>query len=198
MILKISGGNDVTLGRMWTTDWCGKHPGKITICSNKVLNFNDDILVKRFIVVNFPVCFEGREDRLLRDKLRAEVPGIAVRFKRAYRRALARERFIQPSSGLALKAAVQAASNPFLAMARECFVPDAGAVLTKVVAYEAFRQWCIDRDRLELTRATPDNQFHKKLVGVPGFERVIDGGRPLISGRQQYAWAGLRLRRKDE
>ncbi|MGB6663923.1 MAG: hypothetical protein WBE80_00915 [Methylocella sp.] len=198
MILKIAGGNKVTLGRYYTSDWIGKHPGKITICTNKVLNFNDDNLVKRFVVVHFRECFEGKEDRELGEKLRAELPGIAARFMRAYRRALARGRFLQPASGEVLRAAVQAESNPFVAMARECFVPDPGAVLSKIIAFETFRRWCIDRNRLELMRTTPENQFHKKLIAVPGFERVIDGGRPLVEGRQAYVWAGLRPRLRDE
>ena len=92
--------------------------------SNKVPNFNDPVLVSRFIKVHFGQSFEKREDVDLRNKLKAEISGIAARCLTAYRRLIERGKFIQPQSGVELERKVLAESDPWIAFVNDTFVID--------------------------------------------------------------------------
>jgi putative DNA primase/helicase len=195
MLLKITGNNSVTIPRMWAEAWFGKLGGKVTMVSNKVLNFNDGALVKRFIVVHFVESLAGKEDvDLFELKLRPELPGIAARCLAAYRRLCHRGKFIQPASGKRLVEEVLTKSEPFAAAIRACFEADPGGVLSKDKAYTTFVHWCERTNNLQLVNAVPKKGFYARLREVRGFEGIIDGGRPEIEGRREYVWAGVRLR----
>jgi hypothetical protein len=101
---------------------------------------------------------------------------------------------VQPQSAGALEREVLAASDPFMAMALECFVPDAAETIVKIKAYERFRQWCMDNGRVDMRLTTPDNKFGAKLRAVPGFER-IEEWRPHGQPRR---WVGVRLKSRSE
>ena len=87
LLLKITGNDTVSIPRMYTDAWVGRLPRKVTVVTNKVLNLNDDVLVKRFVVVPFTQSFEDRKDvDLYKEGLRPELPGIAARCVAAYGR----------------------------------------------------------------------------------------------------------------
>lgn len=64
LLLLITGGDPVSIGRKYLGPWDGVLPTKLIIISNEVPNLNDPTLtlVKRFIKVNFTQDFYGRED----------------------------------------------------------------------------------------------------------------------------------------
>jgi putative DNA primase/helicase len=199
LLLKITGRDKVSVGRMYDVAYEGYLPGKPIIISNEVPNFNDPtgVLITRWIKLMFRVSFADREDVNLRSKLTAELPGIAAYCLGAYQRACERGRFVQPASAADLERAVAAASDPFTAMAYECFVPDRAGVVVKKMAQLRFEEWCDTNGYPDLKRKVRDNKFHKDLVAIPDFAHVIDGGRPLIDGRQQYVWLGMRLKKRS-
>ena len=194
LLLNIIGQDPLTIGRKYRQPWYGKLRVKLMIMSNRVLNFNDPTgaVTGRFIKVNFPISFWGKEDVELKETLRGELPGIAVRFVKAYRRLCERGRFVQPASATALEEDVLKASDPFTAMALDCFVPDASGMVFKALAYDAFEQWCKTNGRLDILRTTPKEKFGEKLRGVQGFERLAEGPRPHGKGR---TWVGIAYRR---
>jgi putative DNA primase/helicase len=167
------------------------------IVSNEVPNLNDasGVLPSRFIKLPFPVSFYGREDVNLRDKLASELSGIAVRCVRAYGDLCARGNFVQPASANVLEREVISASDPFAAMALECFVPDPAGTVVKSKAYSAFESWCALSGHIALGKLTNERSFGKKLVGVAGFEGVITGPRAHGKPRE---WLGLRVRTAKE
>src|SRR5262249_43745854 len=92
MALKITGADDQTIRRKYNpVAWQGVLPMKMFLISNKIPNFNDLILELRFIKIAFKVSFRDRADRLMREKLEAELPGIANRCLSGYRRLCARK-----------------------------------------------------------------------------------------------------------
>jgi putative DNA primase/helicase len=191
LLLNIIGEDTVTIGRKYKQPWHGQLRLKLTVIANEVLNLNDasGVLPSRFIKLPFGVSFFGREDVNLRGKLERELSGIAARCVAAYRRLCERGRFVQPTSAEALERDVLKASDPFAAMALECFVPDAGGTVVKAVAYAAFERWCRDNGRIDMLRTTSDNKLGKKLRAVAGFER-LDECRP--HGQPRH-WVGIRL-----
>jgi putative DNA primase/helicase len=174
--------------------WQGRIKGKITIASNKILNFNDPVLPSRFIKILFGISFLGREDWTLKERLRTELPGIAAKCLVAYGRLKERGKFIQPASGLELDADLLQASDPFSQMAAECFMLEDGASISKQEAYGAFESWCNKWGHLALKRKVPDRKFPERLRAVPGFEN-LEEYRP---NGQPRRYLGMRLRRRSE
>jgi putative DNA primase/helicase len=102
LLLNIIGRDTVAIGRKFKEAWQGRLSVKVIITTNELPNLQDagGVLASRFIMLDFKQSFFGREDVNLREKLEAELPGIANRCLAAYRRLRERGRFIQPKAGL--------------------------------------------------------------------------------------------------
>ena len=174
LVLKITGEDALTIPRKYIGAWRGRLPMKIILLANDPLNLNDEsgVLPTRFINIAFEESFLDREDLELRDKLRLELPGIAVRCLKAYRRLLARGRFIQPKSGLALKADIAAASDPFTAFVRDCFLINPESHVECPLALVKFQEWCRKHGRHDLLKNINKANFRKYLRRVRGLEHI--------------------------
>ena len=194
LLLKITGRDKVSLGQMYEQAWNGVLAAKIILTSNEVPNFNDTsgVLPTRFIKLQFRQSFAGREDVNLRSKLIAELPGISAYCVGAYQRLCERGNFVQPASAAELEKAVLAASDPFTAMALECFVPDPVGTVPKAKAYARFAMWCDENGHSALKISIKENRIGARLRQLPGFEQITDH-RPH---GQPRGWLGMRLRQK--
>jgi putative DNA primase/helicase len=69
LILKVTGRDDISLGRKYKDAWEGRLTTKFIIITNDVPNFGDvaNVLPTRFIKIHFKESFEGREDNDLQD-----------------------------------------------------------------------------------------------------------------------------------
>jgi putative DNA primase/helicase len=190
LMLRITGGDAVTIGRKnEKVPWQGVLPTKLTLVSNEVLNFNDAVLTTRFNMLFFGVCFEegGRQlDVDLKEKLRAELPGIAVRCVAALARLRARRGFVQPASAGGLKRQVQSVADPFAAWVMARYEPDpAGRV--KIWQFRAAMQEAL-ASRQDVLAGLGDPLLKARLRAVPGFEDVR-GHHPH---KQKREYLGLR------
>jgi putative DNA primase/helicase len=193
LLLNIIGEDTVSVGRKYKSPWHGQLRLKLILISNEVPNLNDPggVLPSRFVKVRFGISFFGREDVTLRDKLSAELSGIAARCVKAYQRLCERGRFVQPRSADALERDVLAASDPFTAMALECFEPDPAGEVVKIVAYGRFERWCRDTGRIDVLRTTPANRFGGRLRAVAGFEHL---GEYRPGGNKSRVWTGITVK----
>ncbi|TFV74107.1 hypothetical protein E4K64_19130 [Bradyrhizobium frederickii] len=196
-LLNVIGEDTVTIGRKYKTPWHGQLRLKLMLISNEVPNLNDTsgVLPTRFIKLHFPISFYGREDVDLKNKLRRELPGIAVRCVRAYGDLCARGHFIQPASAGALEREVLTASDPFTAMVQSCFVPDFEGTAVRQAMVEAAQGWLRAIGRPDEAARIRTNNIVGRVRGVVGFEHIADAPRPH---GQPRAVAGLRLRPKSE
>jgi putative DNA primase/helicase len=196
MLLKITGRDHVSIGRKYSVKfWEGQLRLKLTLISNDPLNFNDARLVSRFIKINFPVNFYGREDPDLREKLRAEISGIANRCMAAYRRLVGRGKFLQPQSGIALEQKVLAETDPYTAFVNDLFVIDPLGMVNCGLVKIKFDDWCRERGRLDLRASTPTGSLlTQRLKSVAGLEQL----RTMKPHGQQRQYVGLRLKSKEE
>jgi putative DNA primase/helicase len=142
LVLKITGRDRITIKRKYIAPWIGYLFIKLILTSNEVLNLQDSVLISRFIYLYFGQSFFGREDINLRSKLEAELPGIANRCLAAYRRLLARGKFIQPVSGKPLIQEVEEKVSAYAAFMNQCFVEDPNGQVTCAGFYLLFRDWC--------------------------------------------------------
>jgi putative DNA primase/helicase len=177
LLLKITGGDKVSIPRLYAVNWNGVLPAKVWITSNEVPNFNDPtgVLPTRFIKLHFRVSFAGREDIHMKDKLVAELPGIAQRCVKAYQRLCERGKFVQPKSSADLERAVLTAADAFKGMVYECFESDySGEVCLTGPAVDRFESWCKENGRLDVLRSVGRNRFWTRLSEVPGFEHITE------------------------
>jgi putative DNA primase/helicase len=196
LMLKITGRDKVSIGRMYDEAWEGYLPAKIVLTSNEIPNFNDasGVLPTRFIKLQFRRSFAGCEDVNLKAKLRRELPGIAAYCMGAYQRLCKRGQFIQPASAMELERAVARASEPFAAAVNDCLEYDGKSTTSKRGTYGAIEQWCNERGRRDVLAQVPYNDFGDHLRKVAGFERVCDAPR---SHGQPRAWFGIRIRKRE-
>jgi putative DNA primase/helicase len=196
LLLKIIGEDRLTIPRKYVAAWLGRLGMKIILLANDPPNLNDEsgVLPTRFIKIAFKESFLDREDVELPAKLRKELSGIAVRCLKAYRRLLARGRFIQPKSGLALVHDVAAQSDPFLAMFHELFVIGAESEINCGLAYGKFGMWCEERGRLDLKRSITNKEFGKRLRKVKGLAQL----KTHKPNGKQRVYLGFRLKSWEE
>jgi putative DNA primase/helicase len=200
MMLSISGEDKTTVGVKWEKfKWSGRVPGKINIISNNIPNFNDasGAMDERLVLVQFTQNFErlGRKDPELKEKLRAELPGIANYCLRAYRRMMGRGvagAFIQPASGEVIKAKIAAQSGPYPAFFASVFEWADGEACEQWIFYPAFRWWCERMGQRRLLETVVDGSaLAKKLAAeVDGW---TGGEAPRPHGTDRR-YAGIRYR----
>jgi putative DNA primase/helicase len=147
-ILKVTGRDKVTIPRKYIGAWEGRLPMKFILISNEDPNLNDDVLPKRFIKLWFGETIpEEEQDKELIKKFEAERPGIAWRCVQAFQRLLARDRFIQPESGLELAEDVAAKSQGadlFDQFVEDCIAWQRYAGVVKEDVRSRFKDWCKD------------------------------------------------------
>ncbi len=156
-LLEYSSGDATRAGQKHIRAWVGKPLIKITLISNRVPNFRDQVLPDRFIMLDFKKSNLGKEDHNLKTRtLPAEISGIAYRCLAAYRRLLERDRFIQPKSALKLLTSVREIGNPFLAFMNAYWEPGEQGVSVKVFN-AVFRYWAKKESRLDLWNTNASN-----------------------------------------
>jgi putative DNA primase/helicase len=196
LLLKVIAADRLSLGRKYLGPWEGKLKLKAVLNSNDIPNFNDAVLPGRFVKARWGVSFLGREDVELKGKLKAELPGIAVRCVRAYQRLSGRGYFVQPASAEGLEREVVRVSDPFAAVVHECFEVDPKGVVGKTEAYARFVRRCEEMGRHDLVRECSTAQvFGPRLRAVSGFGQVNDAPRPH---GQPRAWGGMRLKEAEQ
>ena len=196
LLLKITGGDNLSLGRKYNPVWQGVLRMKVILISNEVPNLNDTVLASRFIKVAFGVSFLGREDLLMKEKLQAELPGIANRCLTAYRRLRERGLFIQPDSGSKLELDVSARSNAYAAFVQDRCVIEEGASVTCGALFYSFQNWCEENGRIDLLRTVSRaNLLGRQLKeNVPGLEHL----KSVKPHAQKRIYPGIRLKTAAE
>jgi putative DNA primase/helicase len=155
-LLEIIAGDAQSWGRKYIEAWQGVPYIKVIYVSNEPPNVNDEVLLGRFILLEFEISFKDRVDPKLKlEILPAELPGIANKCLAGYRRLLERGKFIQSKSGLALLQKIKEKGNMYLAFMNACFVPDpTGPGILVTDFRDEFVSWCINNRRLDKIKQT--------------------------------------------
>jgi putative DNA primase/helicase len=199
MLLRITGADGVTIYRKWNSvPWRGVLPMKVILISNKIPYLNDHILVTRFITIAFNVSFRDREDILMREKLEAELPGIANRCLAAYRRLRERGAFIQPPSGLELAKEVARNSYPFQAFMEDRCELDRDGSIRPIVMLFQLHEWCKENGEADLLRrVTTASHLSRALKEYIQNENIQGlNTKTFRAHGDDRVWFGLRLKTK--
>jgi putative DNA primase/helicase len=189
LLLELISGDLTEIGRKYLEAWKGKPFIKFILISNRVPNFNDPVLITRFIVIEFTRSFlDVDKPELKRVLLPAECPGIANRCLAAYRRLLRRGRFVQPASGRMLLRRVKAQVDPLSAF-MDYWERDPGEGTRCLVFAKAFRHWCEETETKGFESTTPSDLI-QKVNRIPGWEWLESfrprGDKKTKDGKEAY------------
>ncbi|UPJ50785.1 hypothetical protein IVB30_05120 [Bradyrhizobium sp. 200] len=144
-------------------------PGKLTVLANRHPKFIDDstALAIRELVFTFEHSFAGREDLTLRDKLAAELPGIANWAIEGLKRLREEKKFTVGEKGKAAQHQVALSQSPALRYATECLVVTGKAedMLPVPMAFAAYEAWA-DRESLSGRERRNKNDFKEDVIAA--------------------------------
>lgn len=142
-IKKISGHDPVDFGRKYKDRATCRLPTRITLAANHIPRLFDDsdALSSRLLLLTFDVSFYGREDPYLRDRLCAEISGIAAWALAGYARLCAAGRFTAPRAAEAEAGFIAESYSPIRMFIDARLVLGGDNVVPSVQMYQAYRDW---------------------------------------------------------
>lgn len=191
-LLRIVGGDTVTVNRKNKEAWSGYLPTRIVIYSNEALQLteNSNALTGRMIVLKMSNSFYGREDVSLSDKLAKELPGIFNWAIEGQQRRMAREgqRFQQPKTGRELLELMEELSNPIGSFVTDALVYDPIGHVNKDDVFTCWKKWALAKNIPPGT----DLAFKRRFLAATQDHRVV-ADRIRVDGEQHNVYRGVVL-----
>jgi len=196
-LLRIVGGDAVTVNRKNKESWSGYLPTRIIMYSNEPLQLNEssNALTGRMLCIQMSNSFYGRENVNLYDELMTELSGIfnwaIVGNKRRMQRS--NHRFVQPQTGLELLQAIETIGNPLIEFIEEYieFVPD-----EKVLKLDLFNLWRKYAGQIGATAGQLPT-FSRKFIGATQDHKIIEF-RPQGDGNRPRYFKNIKLNAKGQ
>lgn len=197
-LLRIVGGDTVTVNRKNKEAWSGYLPTRIVIYSNEVLQLteNSNALTGRMIVLRMNKSFYGKEDTELATKLEKELSGIFNWSMVGMRRRMERGGyFVQPESGKELLDVMEELSNPIGTFFNDALVLNPNGTVDKDDLFMVFKQWAHKKGihpgtelsfKKKFLATTQDKPISASVVRVNGERQNVYMGVSLTNKAQQY------------
>jgi P4 family phage/plasmid primase-like protien len=195
-LLRIVGGDTVTVNRKNKEAWNGYLPTRIVIYSNEALQLteNSNALTGRMIVFKMTNQFYGREDADLATKLDKELSGIFNWAMEGLARRLARGgHFLQPKTGQEYLDLMQEIGNPMSTFAEDALEFDPEAYVPKDEVFSCYKHWALKKSIPVGTELA----FKRRFLASTQEHRVK---ADLIrnNGDRQHIYRGVRLNAKAQ
>jgi putative DNA primase/helicase len=190
-LLRIVGGDTITVSRKNKEAWNGYLPTRIVIYSNEALQLteNSNALTGRMIVLRMTRSFYDKEDTDLSFKLRQELSGIFNWAVEGLKRRMDRGgHLIQPESGKSYLKLMEELGNPLVTFIEDTleFGPD--YEVAKADVFACWRRWAIKRNMIPGN----DQSFKKKFTSSIQ-DRAVETGEDRSNGQRTYVYKGIRL-----
>ena len=193
-LLRIVGGDTVTVNRKNKEAWSGYLPTRIVIYSNEVLQLteNSNALTGRMIVLKMSRSFYGKEDTELSFKLEQELGGIFNWAMIGLRRRLARGgRFIQPTSGKEYLELMSEIGNPIGSFIEDVLIIDPEGFTTKEDVFACYKRWALHKSIPPGTELAFKRRF---LAAIQ--EHSVRSETQRVNGVRTQVYCGIRLSEK--
>lgn len=159
---------------------------RITIASNSFIEVPDHegAMARRLLLIQFNRSFVGKADTELREKLRSELPGIALWALEGLRDLRARGAFgtfTTPKSSLAALEDWKAGNSPMTAFVAECC--DFSGTMQKARLFDVWDAWCLERRGPEISRTRFYEQLSSHVHKLETFTEEDPSGRPILMFR---------------
>jgi P4 family phage/plasmid primase-like protien len=182
-------GEDQTKGeRKFKNPFYFDNGAKLIFSCNELPEVDDASLAfwRRWIVIEFPNCFEGREDRRLMEKLGLERPGILNWALEGYRRLWQRGDFELTTSAKEVGETWKKRANSLYWFVTERVERSPIVVVPKDEFYSCYVEFCAEHD-VEAKTKNIIGQELPRLCGARAVQRTING-------KLTWCWAGIQLR----
>ena len=195
-LLRIVGGDTVTVNRKNKDAWNGYLPTRIVVYSNEVLQLseNSNALTGRMIVLKMTQSFYDVEDSNLDVKLMAELSGIFNWAILGLKRRLERGgKFIQPETGRELLEIMEEIGNPMGAFIEDVLVYEGGAEVEKDDVFLCYKKWASQRNM----HIGTDLAFKRRFLASTQHKGVASA-LSRADGRRSHKYVNIRLSEKAQ
>jgi len=195
-LLRIVGGDTITVNRKNKDAWNGYLPTRIVMYSNEVLQLteNSNALTGRMIVLKMTKTFYGNEDTGLANKLEEELSGIFNWSMEGLRRRLARGgAFIQPKSGESYLELMSELGNPIGSFVEDTLIFDPLGSVSKDDVFTCYSHWAMKK---KLSAGT-EFSFKRRFLAATQ-EHRIEAGIDRSGGKRTHMYVGVRLNEKAQ
>lgn len=196
-LLRIVGGDTITVNRKNKESWNGYLPTRIIIYSNEALQLSEssNALTGRMLVLSMTNSFFGKEDVTLSDKLIAELSGIFNWCLEGHRRRLARpsERFVQPKSGIELLETMEELGNPMSSFIEDVLVYDPESHVTKDALFACYKKWAVHKN----IPVGTDMAFKRKFLAATQ-DKHVNSSQIRENNERQRVYLGVRFTDKAQ
>lgn len=190
-LLRIVGGDTVTVNRKNKEAWNGYLPTRIVIYSNEALQLteNSNALTGRMVVMKMTRNFYDKEDTELDTKLKQELSGIFNWAMQGLASRLARNgKFIQPKSGQEYLDLMQEIGNPIATFAEDALEFGPTESVSKDDVFSCYKHWAIKKSIPPGTELA----FKRRFLAATQEKRVTtDVVRE--NGERDHIYRGVRL-----
>ena len=195
-LLRIVGGDTITINRKNKESWNGYLPTRIVVYSNEVLQLteNSNALTGRMVVLKMTRSFYNNEDTELAHKLEQELSGIFNWAMDGLKRRLARGgHFTQPRTGVELLELMSELGNPIGSFVEDALIFEPEATVCKDDVFACYKRWAIKKSIVPGTELA----FKRRFLAATQ-EHRIESGLDRTAGNRTHIYRGVKLNEKAQ
>lgn len=195
-LLRIVGGDTITVNRKNKESWNGYLPTRIVIYSNEALQLteNSNALTGRMIVLKMTKSFYDNEDTDLAHKLEKELSGIFNWAMEGLKRRLARGgHFLQPASGKEYLDLMEELGNPMKPFADEALEFDPLSWVRKEDVFACWKHWALKKSMSPGT----EQAFKRRFLAATQ-EKYVTSDQIQVNGERSQVYKGVKLNDKAQ
>jgi P4 family phage/plasmid primase-like protien len=195
-LLRIVGGDTITVNRKNKEAWNGYLPTRLVIYSNEALQLteNSNALTGRMIVLKMTKSFFNKEDTDLAHKLEQELGGIFNWAMEGLKRRLLRGgHFIQPSTGKEYLDLMAELGNPIGSFCEDALVFEPRAMIKKEDVFAAFKHWALKKS---MTPGT-EQAFKRRFLAATQ-EQCVRSEQVQVNGERANVYMGVKFNDKAQ
>ena len=193
-LLRIVGGDTITVNRKNKEAWNGYLPTRLVIYSNEVLQLteNSNALTGRMIVLKMTKSFFDREDTELAHKLEQELSGIFNWAMAGLKRRIARGgHFVQPVSGKEYLDLMAELGNPMGTFSEDALEFEPLSKVKKEDVFVCWKHWALKKS---MTPGT-EQAFKRRFLAATQ-EKYVTSDTVQVNGERSQVYLGVRLNEK--
>ena len=195
-LLRIVGGDTITINRKNKESWNGYLPTRLVVYSNEVLQLteNSNALTGRMVVLKMTRSFFNNEDTELAHKLEQELSGIFNWAMEGLRRRIARGgHFIQPQTGIELLELMSELGNPIGSFVEDALVFEPEGKVSKDEVFACYKHWALKKSIVPGTELA----FKRRFLAATQ-EHRIESALDRTDGNRTHVYRGIRLNEKAQ
>lgn len=195
-LLRIVGGDTITINRKNKESWNGYLPTRIVVYSNEVLQLteNSNALTGRMVVLKMTRSFYNNEDTNLAHKLEQELSGIFNWAMEGLRRRLARGgHFNQPKTGVELLELMSELGNPIGSFVEDALEFNPEGKVSKDEVFACYKHWALKKSIVPGTELA----FKRRFLAATQ-EHRIESALDRTDGARTHVYRGVKLNEKAQ